>query len=57
MKVQCARPKVEIIPVSAEKINSWFTKEGTLSNLQPARQNNKYGKKGKYYNQIALPLF
>ena len=55
MKVQCAKPKVEIIPVG--KMNSWLTKEGTLSNLQPARPNNKYAKGGKYYNQIALPLF
>jgi|JI9StandDraft_1071089.scaffolds.fasta_scaffold743123_1 hypothetical protein len=58
MKVQCAKPKVEIIPVmSSAKMNSWFTKEGTLSSVQPARSNSKYAKGGKHYNQIALPLF
>lgn len=55
MKVQCAKPKVEIIPVG--RMNSWLTKEGTLSHVQPIRMNTKYAKQMKFQNQIALPLF
>ncbi len=57
MKVQCARPKAQIIPVNSRNESNWFTKDGNLSYLQPTRPTTKVVRNLKFQNQIALPLF
>ncbi|HLP11761.1 MAG TPA: hypothetical protein VK177_07470 [Flavobacteriales bacterium] len=52
MKVQCAKPKAQIILVKPSAQGSWYNEDGSMSNLQPVRSRLKKG-----YNQIALPLF
>jgi hypothetical protein len=52
MKVQCAKPKAQILLLKPTKSSTWYNEDGSMSNLQPARSKMKKG-----YNQIALPLF